>query len=62
MDEPLASVDVPLRRRIVPYLQRVRDELRVPIVYVSHDEQEVAAIAEWVMRLDRGRVVASGGA
>jgi molybdate transport system ATP-binding protein len=60
MDEPLASLDVPLRRRIVPYLQRIRDELQVPIVYVSHDEEEVAAIAEWVMRLDRGRVAASG--
>jgi len=59
MDEPLASVDVPLRRRIVPYLQRVRDELQVPVVYVSHDEREVRAIGEWILTLDRGRVARS---
>jgi len=59
MDEPLASVDLPLRRRIVPYLQRVRDELQVPLVYVSHDEEEVRAIGEWILTLDGGRVVRS---
>jgi molybdate transport system ATP-binding protein len=59
MDEPLASVDVPLRRRIVPYLQRVRDELQVPVVYVSHDEEEVRAIGEWILTLEAGRVVRS---
>jgi molybdate transport system ATP-binding protein len=59
MDEPLASVDVPLRRRIVPYLQRVRDELQVPVVYVSHDEEEVRAIGEWILTLDRGHVISS---
>ena len=59
MDEPLASIDLPLRRRIVPYLQRVRDDLKVPVVYVSHDEDEVRAIGEWILRLDRGRVIAS---
>jgi molybdate transport system ATP-binding protein len=62
MDEPLASVDVPLRRRIVPYLQRVRDELQVPVVYVSHDESEVRAIGEWILTLDQGRVVSSAPA
>lgn len=59
MDEPLASIDAPLRRRIVPYLQRVRHELNVPIVYVSHDEGEVRAIADWVLWLDHGVVTAS---
>ncbi|MGE5814141.1 MAG: ATP-binding cassette domain-containing protein [Acidobacteriota bacterium] len=62
MDEPLASVDVPLRRRIVPYLQRVRDELQVPVVYVSHDEAEVRAMGEWILTLDQGRVVSSAAA
>lgn len=56
LDEPLAAVDVPLRRRILPYLRRVRDELRVPILYVSHDPEEVAELASVVVRLDAGRV------
>ena len=57
LDEPLAAVDVELRRRILPYLARVRDELRVPIVYVTHDRAEVTAFAEEVLVLDKGRVV-----
>lgn len=56
LDEPLAAVDVPLRRRILPYLQRVRDELAVPIVYVSHDREEVDALADAVVMVDGGRV------
>ncbi len=59
LDEPLAAVDVPLRRRIVPYLRRVRDELGVPLVYVSHDLEEVAMLAEWVLELERGAVARS---
>jgi molybdate transport system ATP-binding protein len=61
MDEPLAAVDVPLRRRIVPYLRRVRDELGVPLIYVSHDLDEAAMVADWILELDRGRVVRSAG-
>ena len=57
LDEPLAAVDVPLRRRILPYLQRVRDELAVPIVYVSHDREEVDALADAVVMVDGGRVI-----
>jgi molybdate transport system ATP-binding protein len=56
LDEPLAAVDVPLRRRILPYLQRVRDELRIPIVYVSHDRQEIEALADTVILLENGRI------
>ena len=56
LDEPLAAVDVPLRRRILPYLHRVRDELKVPIVYVSHDREEVDEFADTVVMLDNGRV------
>jgi molybdate transport system ATP-binding protein len=59
LDEPLAAVDVPLRRRIVPYLRRVRDELGVPLVYVSHDLEEVGMLAEWVVELGCGTVVRS---
>ena len=56
LDEPLAAVDVPLRRRIVPYLHRVRDDLRIPIVYVSHDREEVDELADVVVTLEAGRV------
>ena len=49
LDEPLAAVDVPLRRRILPYLRRVRDELKIPIVYVSHDREEVEELADVVV-------------
>lgn len=57
LDEPLAAVDVPLRRRILPYLQRVRDELRVPIVYVSHDREEIAQLTDVVIHIEDGRIV-----
>jgi molybdate transport system ATP-binding protein len=56
LDEPLAAVDVPLRRRILPYVQRVRDELRIPILYVSHDREEVSALADVVVLVENGRV------
>jgi molybdate transport system ATP-binding protein len=57
LDEPLAAVDVELRRRILPYLSRVRDELGTPIVYVTHDRAEVAQFADEVVVLEEGRVV-----
>jgi molybdate transport system ATP-binding protein len=60
LDEPLAAVDVPLRRRILPYLERVRDELQLPIVYVSHDREEVQRLADHVVVLAAGRVTAAG--
>lgn len=56
LDEPLAAVDVPLRRRILPYLMRVRDELRIPIVYVSHDREEAEELADVVVTIELGRV------
>jgi molybdate transport system ATP-binding protein len=56
LDEPLAAVDVPLRRRILPYLLRVRDELRIPIVYVSHDRAEAEELADVVVTIENGQV------
>ncbi|MGE5244705.1 MAG: ATP-binding cassette domain-containing protein [Betaproteobacteria bacterium] len=59
LDEPLAAVDVPRRRRIVPSLERIRDELQVPMLYVTHDADEARTLADWILTLDAGRVVAS---
>ena len=56
LDEPLAAVDVERRRRILPYLVRVRDDLGVPVIYVSHDRVEVDQLADRVIVLDNGRV------
>jgi molybdate transport system ATP-binding protein len=61
LDEPLASLDSARKREILPYLVRLRDEAGVPMVYVSHSAAEVRRIATNVVRLDAGRVVATGG-
>jgi len=57
LDEPLASLDRKLKQRIVPYLQRIRDEFRLPMLYVSHDAEEIAALCQEVWLLERGRLV-----
>jgi molybdate transport system ATP-binding protein len=59
LDEPLAGVDRERRDRILPYVLRIRKEMHVPLVYVTHDQDEMTAIADRVLRLDNGRVVAS---
>jgi molybdate transport system ATP-binding protein len=61
LDEPLASLDAARKAEILPYLERLRDESRVPMVYVSHQADEVRRIAGTVVRIDNGRVVATGG-
>ncbi|MGH9423154.1 MAG: ATP-binding cassette domain-containing protein [Thermoanaerobaculia bacterium] len=60
LDEPLAGLDRPLHARILAFLQRIRDELHVPMLYVTHDPTELVAIAEETLVLDRGRVVGVG--
>ena len=60
MDEPLAALDAPRKAEILPYLARLRDEVRVPIIYVSHDVSEVARLATTLAIMDAGSVVASG--
>lgn len=60
LDEPLASLDIGLKERIIPYLRRIRDELTIPMIYVSHDPVEVLSLADWVIMLNRGRLVADG--
>lgn len=62
MDEPLAALDQERKSEILPFIERLRDEAGLPIVYVSHAIAEVARLATDVVVLDRGRVVASGPA
>ena len=60
LDEPLAALDLGLRDRILPYLERVRDELGTPMIYVSHAADEVRRVADWAIVLDAGRAARSG--
>jgi molybdate transport system ATP-binding protein len=61
LDEPLASLDHARKAEIMPYLERLRDETGVPMVYVSHHAGELRRIATTVVRIDAGRLVAVGG-
>ncbi|NHN67713.1 molybdenum ABC transporter ATP-binding protein [Pseudomonas fluorescens] len=60
MDEPLASLDSRRKNEILPYLQRLHDELDIPLLYVSHSQDEVARLADHIVLLDAGRALASG--
>ena len=60
LDEPLAAVDVELKSRILPYLLRIRDERRIPILYVTHNAGEAEALAAEALLLRDGRVEAHG--
>ena len=60
MDEPLAALDLKRKLEILPYLERLHRELAIPIIYVSHAPDEVARLADHLVLLDAGRVVASG--
>src|SRR5450756_1970913 len=61
LDEPLAALDAGRKAEIFPYLERLRDEAIVPMVYVSHQADEIRRIATHVVRLEAGRVAATGG-
>jgi molybdate transport system ATP-binding protein len=60
LDEPLASLDVARREEVLPYLEKLRDRLAIPMVYVSHQFDEVLRLATHVVVLDNGRVATSG--
>jgi len=60
MDEPLAALDLKRKQEILPYLERLHRELDIPVVYVSHSPDEVARLADHLVVLDQGRVVAQG--
>jgi molybdate transport system ATP-binding protein len=60
LDEPLASLDMKLKGRIMPYLTRIRDKFRLPMLYVTHDRWETLALADQIVVLVDGRVVQTG--
>jgi molybdate transport system ATP-binding protein len=60
MDEPLASLDLSLKEKILPYLTRVRDEFEIPIIYVTHSLAEVLTLADWVLMIKQGQLVTQG--
>ncbi|HEY7758745.1 MAG TPA: molybdenum ABC transporter ATP-binding protein [Burkholderiales bacterium] len=60
MDEPLAALDLKRKQEILPYLERLHDELDIPVLYVSHASDEVARLADYLVAMERGRVLASG--
>ena len=61
LDEPLGSLDEGRRAEILPYLVRLRDEARVPMVYVSHDAAEMRQLATQIVLLQHGQVTSTGG-
>jgi molybdate transport system ATP-binding protein len=60
LDEPLAALDEARKADLLPYIERLRDEMRLPIVYVSHSVEEVARIADTMVVLGDGKAVAAG--
>jgi molybdate transport system ATP-binding protein len=57
LDEPLASLDSVLKSKIIPFLARIRDEFRVPMLYVTHDWEEVRALCSEALIMERGKIV-----
>ncbi len=60
LDEPLSALDIRLRARVLPYLLRIRDELELPMLYITHDPDEAMLLGERVAVIDGGRILASG--
>ena len=60
MDEPMAALDLKRKNEILPYLERLNDELDIPMIYISHCPDEVARLADYVVLLDQGQVIAQG--
>ena len=60
MDEPLAALDFSRKQEILPYLEQLKSELEIPILYISHSVDEVARLADHLVLLDNGKTVAEG--
>ena len=62
LDEPLSSLDERLKQQILPFLKRVKDETRIPMLYVTHARAEVEFLADRVLMMDRGNLIATTAA
>jgi molybdate transport system ATP-binding protein len=60
LDEPLASLDTGLKTQILPFLQKIRDELKLPMIYVSHALPEILQLTDRLALMDQGRILAAG--
>lgn len=60
LDEPMSSLDSRLKTRLIPFLHRIRDEFRLPLVYVTHDASELIALCDEVFVLERGLLIERG--
>jgi molybdate transport system ATP-binding protein len=60
MDEPLSAIDIKRKMDILPYLQQIRNELDIPILYVSHNPDEVAQLADNIVIMENGSAIADG--
>ena len=60
MDEPMASLDIDRKQEILPYIELLQKELKIPVIYVSHAADEVARLADYLVLLNAGQVVATG--
>ncbi|WP_319930722.1 molybdenum ABC transporter ATP-binding protein ModC [Xenorhabdus santafensis] len=60
MDEPLASLDLPRKRELLPYLEKLSEDVKIPILYVSHSLDEILRLADNVIVMDKGKVRATG--
>jgi molybdate transport system ATP-binding protein len=60
MDEPLSALDRATKNEILPFLERLRDRLNLPVVYITHDIAEVERLADQMVLMDKGRVIGAG--
>ena len=60
MDEPLAALDMPRKREIMPFLQRVHRDMQIPVLYVSHSPAELRHLADNLIVMEAGRIIAKG--
>jgi molybdate transport system ATP-binding protein len=56
LDEPLSNLDAALKARIIPYLIRIRDEFKLPMLYVTHEPGEIHPLCDQVLKIERGKI------